>query len=98
MTKQYIEKEYDQIIKEWKCAASEEERWLLRERMAKLERTAGSLLGIRVFRNRKNLNLIRKGNWIRKKIQSLKRKKQGGYDFFHEKSLKKLHKNKAENA
>ncbi len=45
MTKEYIEKEYDQIIKEWKCAASEEERWSLRERMAKLERTAGSLFG-----------------------------------------------------
>lgn len=26
MTKEYIEKEYEQIIKEWKCAASEEER------------------------------------------------------------------------
>ena len=46
MTKEYIEKEYDQIVREWKCAASEEERWLLRERMAKLEHTAGSLLGI----------------------------------------------------
>lgn len=46
MNKEYIEKEYDQIVREWKCAASEEERWLLRERMAKLEHTAGSLLGI----------------------------------------------------
>lgn len=45
MNKEYIEKEYDQIIKEWKCAASEEERWSLRERMAKLEHTAGSLFG-----------------------------------------------------
>ena len=33
MNKEYIEKEYDQIVREWKCAASEEERWLLRERI-----------------------------------------------------------------
>lgn len=46
MDKEYIEKEYEQIIKEWKCAASEEERWSLRERMAELEHTADSLLGI----------------------------------------------------
>lgn len=45
MNKEYIEKEYDQIVREWKCAASEEERWLLRERMAKFEHTAGSLFG-----------------------------------------------------
>ena len=45
MTKEYIEKEYDQIVREWKCAAAEEERWLLRERMAQLEHTAGSLFG-----------------------------------------------------
>ena len=25
MTKEYIEKEYDQIVREWKCAASEPE-------------------------------------------------------------------------
>lgn len=46
MNKEYIEKEYEQIVREWKCAVSENERWSLRERMAKLERTAGSLLGI----------------------------------------------------
>lgn len=45
MTKEYIEKEYEQIVREWKCAVSEEERWSLRERMAKLEHTAGSLFG-----------------------------------------------------
>lgn len=45
MTKEYIEKEYEQIVREWKCAASEDERWSLRERMAKLEHTAGSLFG-----------------------------------------------------
>lgn len=37
MNKEYIEKEYEQIIKEWKCAASEKERWSLREHMAKLD-------------------------------------------------------------
>lgn len=61
MNKEYIEKEYDQIVREWKCAASEEERWSLRERMAKLERTAGSLFGTEFMNliHEKYVNMIK---------------------------------------
>lgn len=49
MTKEYIEKEYDQIVKEWKCAASEEER------------TAGSLFGTEFMNliHEKYVNMIK---------------------------------------
>lgn len=41
----YIENEYEQLTREWKCAQNEDERWALRTRMARLERTAGELYG-----------------------------------------------------
>lgn len=44
MDKEYIEKQYAQIVLEWKCAR-DEERWVLRNRMVKLEQTAGELFG-----------------------------------------------------
>ncbi len=46
MNKEYIEKEYEQIIKEWKCAASEKERWSLREHMAKLDQIHEKYVGM----------------------------------------------------
>lgn len=45
MDKEYIEKQYTQIIAEWRCARDEDERWQLRQRMVELERTAGTLFG-----------------------------------------------------
>lgn len=45
MDKRYIERQYEQIVREWKCAINEDEKWELRKRMADLERTAGTLFG-----------------------------------------------------
>ena len=45
MDKEYIESQYRQIVKEWKCSVDETERWNLRNRMARLERTAGEIFG-----------------------------------------------------
>lgn len=45
MDKEYIEKQYAQIVLEWKCARDADERWVLRNRMVKLEQTAGELFG-----------------------------------------------------
>lgn len=45
MDAEYFEREYSQIVREWKCASTDDEKWSLRARMAKLERTAGTVLG-----------------------------------------------------
>lgn len=39
MDAEYFEREYSQIVREWKCASTDDEKWSLRARMAKLERT-----------------------------------------------------------
>lgn len=45
MDKGYIERQYEQIVREWKYAINEDEKWELRKRMADLERTTGTLFG-----------------------------------------------------
>lgn len=44
MDKIYLENQYQQIVREWRCA-DENERWALRSRMVKLEQTAGETFG-----------------------------------------------------
>lgn len=45
MDKSYFEREYAQIVREWNCSRTDDEKWHLRNRMARLERTAGTVLG-----------------------------------------------------
>lgn len=45
MDESYFEREYSQIVREWKCASTDDEKWNLRNRMARLEGTAGTVLG-----------------------------------------------------
>lgn len=40
VTKNYIEREYAQALREFKCAAAEDEQWQARKSMAKLEQIA----------------------------------------------------------
>lgn len=45
ITKEYIERSYNQAIREYQCAHNEEERWVYRKAMARLERLASELYG-----------------------------------------------------
>lgn len=45
MDKTYLENQYQQIVREWRCTVNDDERWNLRNRMVQLERTAGELFG-----------------------------------------------------
>ena len=45
LSKQYLEREYKQAIREFKGAISEEEKWQARKAMASLERCAVEMFG-----------------------------------------------------
>lgn len=45
MDKDYIEKQYEQAIREFKTTKTEDERWDARQTMARLERTAMATFG-----------------------------------------------------
>lgn len=45
LSKQYLEREYKQAIREFKGAISEEEKWQARKAMASLERCVGEMYG-----------------------------------------------------
>lgn len=47
MDRDYFEREYAQIMKEFHTATTEDEQWQCRERAAHLERTAAELHGFK---------------------------------------------------
>lgn len=47
MDKDYFNREYAQIMREFRTAKDEDEQWKCRERAARLERTAAELFGFK---------------------------------------------------
>lgn len=45
MDKEYLEKQYDQAVREFATAKTEDEQWDARQTMARLERTAMATFG-----------------------------------------------------